>query len=114
MLPASPNLYLQVQWGIMGGVTSIPPAFSISFALACASSINAAVHAYGRLLTSSNPPASTLRSPELQLLGYATDNGAYYYYKVLNLLVTEFVLFLYELPHLPILPPPPPLILRPP
>ena len=68
----------------MGGVTSIPPSFSISFALACASSINAAVHAYGLLLTSSRP--STLASHsspfELRFLGYATDNGAYYYYKV--------------------------------
>jgi hypothetical protein len=69
----------------MGGVTSIPAAFSISFALACAPSINAAVHAYGRLLTSRRPTAIAPRSslPELQLLGYATDNGAYYYYQVM-------------------------------
>ena len=91
----------------MGGVTTIPSSFSISFALACASSINAAVHAYGRLLTPSKPllipskplltpskpPASPLRSPELQLLGYATDNGAYYYYKVLCVPVVDFAVF---------------------
>jgi hypothetical protein len=75
---------LQVQWGVMGGVTSIPPSFSISFALACASSINAAVHAYGLLLTSSRPRVLASQSSpfELRFLGYATDNGAYYYYKV--------------------------------
>jgi hypothetical protein len=67
----------------MGGVSSISPAFSISFAMACGSSINAAVHAYGRLLTSSKRAETSAQSPELQLLGYATDNGAYYYYKVL-------------------------------
>jgi hypothetical protein len=79
-----PSFTLQVQWGIMGGVTSIPAAYSISFALACAPSINAAVHAYGRLLTSSRPTTLAPHSsgPELQLLGYATDNGAYYYYQV--------------------------------
>ncbi len=82
--PAHPHLKPQVQWGIMGGVSSIPPAFSISFALACGSSINAAVHAYGRLLTPSTPSTFAPRGSarELQLLGYATDNGAYYYYQV--------------------------------
>jgi hypothetical protein len=70
----------------MGGVTSIPADFSISFAIAHAPSINAAVHAYGRLLTSSRPTALAPRSrPELHLLGYATDNGAYYYYQVVPL-----------------------------
>ena len=81
-----PSIKQQVQWGIMGGVTSIPADFSISFAIAYAPSINAAVHAYGRLLTSSRPTALAPRShPELQSLGYATDNGAYYYYQVMLL-----------------------------
>lgn len=86
----------EVAWGVMGNATYIPPGYIISWAVVgsitvsplptgdavVAGSVNRAISEWGRFLRKAynrdRHPHS--RDVTLQTLGYATDNGAYYYY----------------------------------
>lgn len=77
------TLYL----GVMGGVTTIPVGYEMSFVL-CASKHgpNAAFSKWGDFLLQKYGKDRSLRDSDyiLNNLGYSTDNGAYYYYHVDN------------------------------
>jgi hypothetical protein len=68
-------------YGLAGSITSVPPGYEIETMLAVGGGPNSAVRRWGKLLTTrynkSNPYDKDFTSTHL---GYATDNGAYYYY----------------------------------
>jgi hypothetical protein len=73
--------------GVMGGVTSIPVGYSMSFVIcASRSGPNNAFSRWGQFLLRKHGKDSAMRDSDfvLNYLGYSTDNGAYYYYHVEN------------------------------
>ncbi|XP_048777941.2 uncharacterized protein LOC125681766 isoform X2 [Ostrea edulis] len=74
-----------INWGIMGGVDSIPKTYYVKTVAVAASGINKAFQEYGSLLkllykTETERQRFQAKDVSLNFLGYWTDNGAYYYY----------------------------------
>lgn len=75
----------RVNWGVMGGVKSIPANYKQRFILIAASSINHAFEDLGealKIVSGTGAKKNYYRQNDLTLnyLGYWTDDGAYYYY----------------------------------
>ena len=70
-----------LSYGVMGGVTSVPAGYSVSFVLSLSGAgINAAMLRWGDLLLNTygkSREGAWQRDVTLQKLGYSTDNGAF-------------------------------------
>ena len=71
-----------LSYGVLGTVASLPPGFSVRTILAAtAGGATAGMVRWGGLLRAHAGLGERPADPTLDLLGYATANGAYYYYK---------------------------------
>ncbi|XP_033764085.1 uncharacterized protein LOC117345186 [Pecten maximus] len=75
----------RVNWGVMGGVDSIPAGYSVRTILVPAQGINTAFEYWGLILRSCHQHDGTRQriysaDTTISHLGYWTDNGAFYYY----------------------------------
>ena len=72
-----------LSYGIMGGVTSVPAGYSVSTVLVLTAGINQAMDDWGDVLLNKygKERYAYKRDFANQVLGYSTDNGAFYYYE---------------------------------
>eukprot|EP01083_Nonionella_stella_P214717 773442_1 len=80
------NKEWEMQWGLLGNISTVEKDFSISFILSASrygGGLNSAMRSWGdRLLSYHGKRRGNAhdRDYTLNYLGYSTDNGAYYYY----------------------------------
>eukprot|EP00466_Bigelowiella_natans_P005419 jgi/Bigna1/88692/estExt_fgenesh1_pg.C_360112 len=71
-----------LRYGIMGNVTEVPLNFEMKFIVSADKGINKAMHMWGEKLLKYYGKSRAALEQDLTInyLGYATDNGAWYYY----------------------------------
>ena len=74
-----------LRYGLLGSVRSVPAGFGIEVVATLSRGVSEAMLAWGDALLAyygKERERAWLVDPTLRYLGYATDNGAYYYYNV--------------------------------
>jgi len=86
MVAAAQPSHGAVAYGVLGSVASVPAGFGVETVVVASRGVREAMLSWGDALLryhgAKRREAAWERDPTLRRLGYATDNGAYYYYNV--------------------------------